>query len=169
MSKIRPVSPPAVLLPAGHLQDLQDFQDFQDQCPDGSCNPQLGDLMVGRASQLSASSTCGLDGPQNYCIVGYLEVRGHIMRGKSSTSLTTRIKCDQNKSVYSQFGAWSAAQLCVLAVCLLIDVYLAHVLTFILKHVLICHDYLPLFSAPSGINSSPHSCTFAWLSETSLS
>uniref|UniRef100_A0A671XUL7 Laminin, beta 4 n=1 Tax=Sparus aurata TaxID=8175 RepID=A0A671XUL7_SPAAU len=44
-----------------------------DQCPTGSCNPQLGDLMVGRAAQLSASSTCGLGGPQNYCIIGYLE------------------------------------------------------------------------------------------------
>uniref|UniRef100_A0A3B4ZNR0 Laminin N-terminal domain-containing protein n=1 Tax=Stegastes partitus TaxID=144197 RepID=A0A3B4ZNR0_9TELE len=46
-----------------------------EQCPGGSCNPQLGDLMVGRAAQLSASSTCGLDEPQNYCILGYLEVR----------------------------------------------------------------------------------------------
>ncbi|XP_023255175.1 laminin subunit beta-4-like [Seriola lalandi dorsalis] len=55
------------------LQDLQDLQDRQDQCPGGSCSPQLGDLMVGRAAQLSASSTCGLDGPQNYCIIGYLE------------------------------------------------------------------------------------------------
>uniref|UniRef100_A0A3Q1EJI1 Laminin subunit beta-4-like n=1 Tax=Acanthochromis polyacanthus TaxID=80966 RepID=A0A3Q1EJI1_9TELE len=49
------------------------IRDLQDQCPGGSCNPQLGDLMVGRAAQLSASSTCGLDGPQNYCIIGYLE------------------------------------------------------------------------------------------------
>ncbi|KAM4733907.1 laminin subunit beta-4 isoform 2-T2 [Anableps anableps] len=48
-------------------------QDLQDQCPGSSCHPQLGDLMVGRAAQLSASSTCGLAGPQNYCIVGYLE------------------------------------------------------------------------------------------------
>uniref|UniRef100_A0A3Q2TNH0 Laminin subunit beta-4-like n=1 Tax=Fundulus heteroclitus TaxID=8078 RepID=A0A3Q2TNH0_FUNHE len=48
-------------------------QDLPDQCPGSSCHPQLGDLMVGRAAQLSASSTCGLDGPQNYCIVGYLE------------------------------------------------------------------------------------------------
>nr|XP_046250599.1 laminin subunit beta-4 [Scatophagus argus] len=59
-----------VLIPAARLQD---FQDYQDQCPGGFCNPQLGDLMVGRASQLSASSTCGLDGTQNYCIIGYLE------------------------------------------------------------------------------------------------
>ncbi|KAG7232689.1 hypothetical protein INR49_008221 [Caranx melampygus] len=86
-----------VLLPAAQPQDLQDLQDLQDpqdqwgphdlqnhqdpwdpqdlqdQCAGGSCSPQLGDLIVGRAAQLSASSTCGLHGPQNYCIIGYLE------------------------------------------------------------------------------------------------
>ncbi|KAF7666905.1 hypothetical protein LDENG_00088500 [Lucifuga dentata] len=46
---------------------------FQDDCDFGTCNPRLGDLMVGRAAQLSATSTCGLHGPQNYCIIGYLE------------------------------------------------------------------------------------------------
>ncbi|XP_035013706.2 laminin subunit beta-4 isoform X1 [Hippoglossus stenolepis] len=56
-----------IFLPVSQLQDLQD------QCPGSSCSPQLGDLMVGRAAQLSASSTCGLDGAQNYCIIGYLE------------------------------------------------------------------------------------------------
>lgn len=65
-----------VFIPGAYLQHLQDLQD---QCPGGTCNPQLGDLMVGRAAQLSASSTCGLDGPQNYCIIGYLEVRGHMI------------------------------------------------------------------------------------------
>ncbi|KAL2093324.1 hypothetical protein ACEWY4_010636 [Coilia grayii] len=45
----------------------------QDECHDNSCHPQLGDLMVGRSAQLSATSTCGLAGPQNYCILGYLE------------------------------------------------------------------------------------------------
>uniref|UniRef100_A0A4W6C9Y6 Laminin subunit beta-1 n=1 Tax=Lates calcarifer TaxID=8187 RepID=A0A4W6C9Y6_LATCA len=59
-----------ILLPVAWLQNLQDLQD---QCPGASCNPQLGDLMVGRAAQLSASSTCGLNGPQTYCIIGYLE------------------------------------------------------------------------------------------------
>uniref|UniRef100_A0A4W5KS33 Laminin N-terminal domain-containing protein n=1 Tax=Hucho hucho TaxID=62062 RepID=A0A4W5KS33_9TELE len=48
---------------------------FQEDCDVNSCHPQLGDLMVGRAAQLSASSTCGLNGPHNYCILGYLEVR----------------------------------------------------------------------------------------------
>ncbi|TDH10018.1 hypothetical protein EPR50_G00093320 [Perca flavescens] len=62
-----------VFLPAALFHDPGDIRDLQDQCPDGSCDPQLGDLMVGRAAQLSASSTCGLDGPENYCIIGYLE------------------------------------------------------------------------------------------------
>ncbi|KAM6937856.1 laminin subunit beta-4 [Xenentodon cancila] len=52
---------------------LQHPQSIQDQCPGSSCHPQLGDLMVGRAAQLSASSTCGLTGPQQYCIIGFLE------------------------------------------------------------------------------------------------
>ncbi|KAJ8381669.1 hypothetical protein SKAU_G00024470 [Synaphobranchus kaupii] len=45
----------------------------QDDCDGTSCHPQLGDLMVGRSGQLSATSTCGMDGPQKYCILGYLE------------------------------------------------------------------------------------------------
>ncbi|XP_017281846.1 laminin subunit beta-4 [Kryptolebias marmoratus] len=52
---------------------LQDHRDPQTQCHGSSCYPKLGDLMVGRAAQLSASSTCGLNRPQNYCIIGYLE------------------------------------------------------------------------------------------------
>ncbi|TRY81696.1 hypothetical protein DNTS_026007 [Danionella cerebrum] len=46
---------------------------LQDECLGNSCYPNLGDLMVGRAAQLTASSTCGLHRPQKYCILGYLE------------------------------------------------------------------------------------------------
>ncbi|XP_076863385.1 laminin subunit beta-4 [Brachyhypopomus gauderio] len=45
----------------------------QEVCEGSSCYPSLGDLMVGRAAQLSASSTCGHNGPEKYCILGYLE------------------------------------------------------------------------------------------------
>uniref|UniRef100_A0A7M4F527 Laminin subunit beta 4 n=1 Tax=Crocodylus porosus TaxID=8502 RepID=A0A7M4F527_CROPO len=45
----------------------------QDDCNSGSCHPVIGDLLVGRSEQLTASSTCGMNGPQKYCIIGYLE------------------------------------------------------------------------------------------------
>ncbi|XP_026065723.1 laminin subunit beta-1-like isoform X1 [Carassius auratus] len=50
------------------LHGLAQSPNHNDKCREGSCYPASGDLLIGRAHRLTASSTCGLDGPETFCI-----------------------------------------------------------------------------------------------------
>uniref|UniRef100_A0AAY4BRF8 Laminin subunit beta-1 n=1 Tax=Denticeps clupeoides TaxID=299321 RepID=A0AAY4BRF8_9TELE len=61
----------AALLLGSHTTAQQ--PELSDVCTEGSCYPATGDLLIGRAHQLSATSTCGHHRPEPFCIVSHLQ------------------------------------------------------------------------------------------------
>ncbi|XP_063282783.1 laminin subunit beta-4-like [Pelobates fuscus] len=42
-------------------------------CAEGDCYPATGNLLIGRDKSLTATSSCGIETPQEYCIVSHLQ------------------------------------------------------------------------------------------------
>uniref|UniRef100_A0A8C6DR63 Uncharacterized protein n=1 Tax=Moschus moschiferus TaxID=68415 RepID=A0A8C6DR63_MOSMO len=62
----------SLLAPRASAQEVPDMMP-PPGCSGGNCHPPTGNLVIGRGQNLRTSSTCGLHGPELYCVVSKVQ------------------------------------------------------------------------------------------------
>ncbi|XP_059469528.1 laminin subunit beta-1 isoform X2 [Neocloeon triangulifer] len=74
-------------------------------CEQSSCYPATGNLLIGRESRLSATSTCGIGSQERFCIVSHLEERKKCFWCDSRDANRNEVTSHRISNIVNRYGA----------------------------------------------------------------